>query len=419
MDRRDILKYGAGGAMWVSMSAPALAKKEKLGRVIVIGAGYGGATAAKYLRMWGHGKIEVIVIEPNADFVSCPVSNLVLGGEKTLSDITLPYDLLKQNHGIKWIKDKVIAIDPDKSEIRLSKGKLSYDKLIVATGIDFMYDRLPALNNLAAQQKIPHAWKAGPQTQNLFDQLRAMPDGGVFALTIPAQPYRCPPGPYERACQVAFYLKNHKPKSKVLILDANPAITSKRPLFERVWADLYPGLIEYFPSSSLKEIDVSTRTVKTDFDTVKSDVLNVIPPQRASDLCVNTGLANVDKRWCEVDFRTYESKVFPNIHIIGDGVDSGLPKSAHIATSQAKVCANALAFMLSDEAPDPSPVFGNTCYSYADNKTAMHVTTVYRYDAAEKIMKAAPGGGTSAHPSAQEYTDAQYWALNIWADVLT
>ncbi|MDY7546995.1 NAD(P)/FAD-dependent oxidoreductase [Glaciimonas sp. Gout2] len=419
MDRREILKYSVGGALWASMSSPVYANQKKLGRVVIIGAGYGGATAAKYLRMWSGGKIEVFVIEPNPHFVSCPVSNLVLGGEKTLDDITLPYDLLKHNHGIHWIQDKVVAIDPDKAEVRFTKGKLSYDKLIVATGIDFMYESMPTLNNKEAQEKIPHAWKAGPQTQNLRNQLLAMPDGGVFAITIPALPYRCPPGPYERACQVAFYLKNHKPKSKVLVLDANPAITSKRPLFERAWLDLYPGMVEYIPSSSIQDIDVATRTVKTDFDKVKSDVLNVIPPQRASVLTIDTGLANVSRRWCEVDFLTYESTVFPNIHVIGDAVDSGLPKSAHIATSQAKVCANALAFMMGNEKPDPAPVFANTCYSYADDKTAMHVTTVYRYDAAEKLMKSSPGGGISAHASSQEFADAQYWALNIWADVLT
>lgn len=419
MDRREILKYSVGGALWASMVPPVYANNKKLGRVVIIGAGYGGATAAKYLRMWSAGKIEVIVIEPNPNFVSCPVSNLVLSGEKTLNDITLPYDRLKQNHGIQWIHDKVVAIDPDKAEVRLTKGKLSYDKLIVAAGIDFMYDGLPMLNNAEAQDKLPHAWKAGPQTQNLSNQLRAMPDGGVFAITIPALPYRCPPGPYERACQIALYLKNHKPKSKVVVLDANPAITSKRPLFERVWLDLYPGMIEYLPSSNIQDIDVNTRTVKTDFDKIKADVLNVIPPQRASELAVTSGLANKNQRWCEVDFLTYESKVFPNVHVIGDAIDSGLPKSAHIATSQAKVCANAMAFSMAHKNPDPAPVFANTCYSYADDKTAMHVTTVYRYDTTEKIMKSAPGGGISAHASAQEYADAQYWALNIWADVLS
>ncbi|PUA20291.1 NAD(P)/FAD-dependent oxidoreductase [Glaciimonas sp. PCH181] len=418
MQRRDIFKYGASGALWFSMPSQVLASK-KLGRVVIIGGGYGGATAAKYLRMWSRGKIEVIVVEPNAYFVSCPVSNLVLSGEKTLEDITFSFDLLKQHHGVQWIQDTVTAIDPERSEIRLSKGTLSYDRLIVATGVGFMYDGLPMLNNKDAQQQIPHAWKAGPQTQNLRKQLEAMPDGGVFTVTIPALPYRCPPGPYERACQVAFYLKNHKPKSKIVVLDANPAITSKRPLFERAWQDLYPGMIDYLPSSNLLEVDVATRTVKTDFDTVKSNVLNIIPPQNAGALAVASGLANVGHRWCQVDFRTYESKVFPNIHVIGDAVDSGLPKSAHMATSQAKVCANALAFLMSGEAPDPSPVFANTCYSYVDDKAAIHVTSVYRYDAAENRMKPAEGGGISAHASAQEFREAQYWALNIWSDVLS
>lgn len=418
MHRREFLKFGLGGSLLLSMPQAAYANSKYSGRVVVIGAGYGGATAAKYLRMWSRGRIEVIMIEPNAKFVSCPVSNLVLGGEKTLKDITFAYDSLKQNHGIRWIQDKVMAIDPDKAEIRLTKGRLSYDRLIVAPGIDFIYDGLPMLVNKEAQQQIPHAWKAGPQTQNLFNQLKAMPDGGVFAITIPLLPYRCPPGPYERACQVAFYLKNHKPKSKILVLDANPAITSKRPLFERAWLDLYPGMIEYLPSSELQEVDVSTKTVKTTFDTVKSDVLNIIPPQRAGELALISGLANMDQRWCEVDFLTYESKVLPHVHVIGDAVDSGLPKSAHIATSQAKVCANAIVSLMSGDTLDPSPVFANTCYSYIDDKTAMHVANVYRYDAADKIMKPAAGGGISASASIQEGMEAKSWALNIWADVL-
>ncbi|NMM26223.1 MAG: FAD-dependent oxidoreductase [Glaciimonas sp.] len=418
MHRREFLKFGLGGSLWFSMPPAAYASNKSLGRVVVVGAGYGGATAAKYLRMWSRGRIEVIIIEPNANFISCPVSNLVLGGEKTLDDITFVYDSLRQNHGIKWIKDKVIAIDPDRAEIRLTKGRLSYDRLIVAPGIDFIYNDFPMLANKEAQQQIPHAWKAGVQTQNLFNQLKAMPNGGVFTITIPPLPYRCPPGPYERACQVAFYLKNHKPKSKILVLDANPAITSKRPLFERAWLDLYPDIIEYLPSSELQEVDASTKTVKTAFDTVKSDVLNIIPPQRAGELALKSGLANIDQRWCEVDFLTYESRVLPNIHVIGDAVDSGLPKSAHMATSQAKVCASAIVSLMSGDVPDPRPVFANTCYSYIDDKKAIHVANVYRYDAADKIMKPADGGGISDHASIQEGMEAKFWALNIWADVL-
>lgn len=419
MQRREFLKLGIGGSVLLSMPRAVYANSAKfLGRVVVVGAGYGGAAAAKYLRMWSQGRIEVILVEPNPHFVSCPVSNLVLGGGRTLSDITFPYESLMHNHGIKWVQDKVTAIDPDKNEIRLKNRKLPYDRLIVSPGIDFNYHSLPMLANEEAQRQIPHAWKAGEQTQNLLNQLQSMRDGGIFAISIPPLPYRCPPGPYERACQVAFYLKNHKPKSKVLVMDANPAITSKRPLFERAWLDLYPDIVEYLPASELQEVDVKTKTVKTAFDKVKADVLNIIPPQRAGILALDSGLANESQRWCEVDFLSYESKVLPNVHVIGDSVDSGLPKSAHIATSQAKVCANAIISLLSGDTPDPGPVFANTCYSYVDDKTAIHVANVYRYDSAEKIMKSAESGGISAKASIQEGEEAKAWALNIWADVL-
>ena len=418
MHRREFLKRGLGGSLWLSIPSATYANTRSLGRVVVVGGGYGGAAAAKYVRLWSGGRIEVIIIEPNANFVSCPVSNRVFGGEKTLDDITFSYDALRQNHGIHWVQDKAVAIDPEKAEIRLTKGRLSYDRLIVAPGIDFMYDDFPMLAHTAAQQKIPHAWKAGPQTQNLFNQLKAMPDGGVFTITIPLLPYRCPPGPYERACQVAFYLKSHKPKSKVLVLDANPVITSKRPLFERAWRELYPDMIEYVPDSALQEVDVASNTVKTAFDTVTSDVLNIIPPQRAGALALQSGLVNAGQRWCDVDFLTYASKALPHIHVIGDAVDSGLPKSAQIATSQAKVCAKAVVALMSGDVPDPGPVFANTCYSFIDDKKAMHVANAYRYDAADKSMQSVDGGEMSAHASIQEGVEAQSWARTIWADVL-
>jgi NADPH-dependent 2,4-dienoyl-CoA reductase/sulfur reductase-like enzyme len=246
-----------------------------------------------------------------------------------------------------------------------------------------------------------------------------MPDGGVFAISIPKGPYRCPPGPYERVSQVAFYLKAVKPKSRIIVLDANPEIVSKKALFTKAWADLYPGMVEYRPNSQAIEVDVGNHAVKTEFETVKADVLNVIPPQRACKVAQVAGLANVDKRWCEVDFLTYESKLTPGIHIIGDSVSAALPKSAHMATSQAKVCASAIVSVLNGEAPDPQPVFANTCYSFVSDKLAMHVANVYRYDPAKKIMLPADGGGVSDRPSEQEGNYAQWWARNIWSDVLT
>jgi len=436
MHRRDFLELALAGSAWSAMAAAAgntahvrTIGTTSLGRVVVVGAGYGGATAAKYVRMLSGGRIDVILVDQNPDFISCPVSNRVLAGQKTLQQLTFGYDFLQQNHGVKFLQGSVTAIDAGKSHIVIdgkqqgrNQGKnqgekLSYDRLIVAPGIDFMFDAFPML--AGAQQYIPHAWKAGLQTRNLRQQLLAMPDGGVFTIVVPAQPYRCPPAPYERACQVAFYLKTHKPRSKVLVLDANPVITSKRALFERAWRDLYPGMIEYVPGSALQQVEVATKTVKTAFDTVKSHVLNIIPPQRAGRIAQDCGLANVERRWCEVDFVSYASTVLPNVHVIGDAIDSGLPKSAHMSNAQAKVCARAIVALMRGQAPDPAPAFGNTCYSHIDDRQAMHVATLYRYDAAKKSMQSDGGSILSDRPSAQEGVDADAWAQQIWADVLT
>ncbi|MES2553677.1 MAG: NAD(P)/FAD-dependent oxidoreductase, partial [Pseudomonadota bacterium] len=303
--------------------------------------------------------------------------------------------------------------------ITMTRGQLNYDRLVIAPGIDFIYDQLPMLKDDAAQQQVPHAWKAGRQTVNLRNQLEAMPDGGVFVMSIPKAAYRCPPGPYERACQVAFHLQNNKPKSKIIVLDANPEIVSKKGLFTKAWAELYPNMIDYRPNSTLMSVDVKTRTVQTEFETVHADVLNVIPPQRAGKPAQMAGAVNIDKRWCEVDFLTYESKVVPYVHIIGDAVSAALPKSAHMATSQARVCAAAIVALMNEQQPDSAPVFANTCYSYVTDTMAMHVANVYRYDAAKKAMLPAEGGGVSDHPSELEGRYAQAWARNIWSDVLT
>jgi sulfide dehydrogenase [flavocytochrome c] flavoprotein chain len=232
-------------------------------------------------------------------------------------------------------------------------------------------------------------------------------------------PYRCPPGPYERACQVASYFKSYKPKSKIIILDANPDIVSKKGLFVKAWDSMYPGMIDYRPNSEIIKLDVNSKTITTDFESVKADVLNVIPPQLAGKPVQIAGLNNIDQRWSEVSFLSYESAVIPNIHVIGDSVSAGLPKSAHMATSQAKICAAAIIELIKGQQPDPSPVFANTCYSFVDGKQAIHVANVYRYDSEKKMMISAEGGGVSSSPSQQEGAYADAWAHNIWADVLT
>lgn len=421
LDRRAFIKAAGMGAtnLLMTNSAFASGKKSPIGHVVVIGGGYAGTTAAKYIRMWSAQNIAVTVIEQSPQFTSCPLSNLVLGGSKNINDLTFGYDAVQKNHGVDWVEDTVTAINPASRKVVMKRGEVSYDRLIIAPGVDFNYAALPDLQTEDAQTAIPHAWKAGWQTVNLRKQLAAMSDGGVFLITIPKVPYRCPPGPYERICQVASYFKTHKPKSKVIVLDANPNIVSKRGLFSKVWQTDYKGIIDYRPDNAIIEIDVASKTVTTDFEKVKADVLNVIPPQRAGKPAQMADLLEPDYPWCEVSFLTYESQRVPNVHVIGDSVSAGLPKSAHMATSQARVCASAIVEMMHGRQPDQNPVFANTCYSFVDEKRAMHVAKVYRYDQTKKVMVAADGGGLSTEPSEQEGKYANAWATNIWSDVLT
>jgi len=389
-----------------------------LGRVVVVGGGYGGATAAHYLRLWG-GAIDVTLVERDAMFVSCPLSNLVIGGHQQMADITRPYGALEAL-GVKRIQAEVAAIDAARKQVRLADGRtLPYDRAVIAPGVDFVPGEVEGLAGAAAQQSILHAWKAGPQTLALRRQLQDMPDGGVFALTIPPMPYRCPPGPYERACLVAGYFKQSKPKSKVLLLDANPEIQSKKVLFERAFAEHYQGLIEYRPNNELKQVDAATRTAKFDFDDVKADVLNVVPPQRAAELVRSAGLVNINNRWVGVHWLTMESTAAPGIHVIGDAVFGAplMPKSGHLANQHAKVAAAAIIQLLKGEPINPTPVMANTCYSFVTVSEAIHVCSVHQYDVAEKTFKVMPGGGLSSAANALEGRYAFSWAQNMWADM--
>ena len=392
-------------------------------KVVVVGGGFGGATAAKYVRMWSDYGINVTLVEPNASFISCPISNLVLGGSKSMADITTPYDNLGKRHGVNLVRDTVTSIDADKRVVKLAGGgELAYDRLIVSPGVDFMWETLPGMNKPGAQDKVVHAWKAGAQTVALRRQLEAMPDGGVYAMSIPLAPYRCPPGPYERACQVASYFKTAKPKSKVLILDANDDVTSKPALFKKAWSDRYAGIIEYRPKHVATDVDAATNTLKFEFnDDVKAAVLNVIPAMRAGEIAVKAGLATSNKRWCEVDFLTFESKAAKNIHVLGDSIQIAalMPKSAHMANQHGKTCAAAVVALLTGQVPNDAPIYNNTCYSFVSADEVVHVASVHRYDAERKTMLTVPGaGGVSAVASALEGAYALGWAQNIWADTL-
>ena len=420
MKRRQFV-HAVGGAALVAgcagMGGPAAA------RVVVIGGGYAGATAAKYLRLWSDGALDVTLVEPNAAFVSCPLSNLVLGGSKAMADITTPYDNLSRRHGVTLVRDVATAIDPDRRIVKLAGGgELPYDRLIVSPGIDFMWDTLPGMSRPGARDRALHAWKAGPQTAALRRQLEAMPDGGVFAISIPLAPYRCPPGPYERACQVAHYFKAFKPRSKVLVLDANDDLTSKGALFRKAWTERYAGIVEYRPQHKLVDVDAVTGTLKFEFnDDIRAAVLNVLPEMRAGDIAARTGLATANARWCEVDFLTFESKAVKNVHVLGDSIQvaPAMPKSAHMANQHGKTCAAAVIALLSGQPVNPMPLYNNTCYSFVSDKEVVHVASVHRYDAARQTMVAVAGsGGLSPAASAVEGDYAMAWARNIWADTL-
>ncbi len=393
-------------------------------RVVVVGGGYGGATAAKYVRVLSNNKIDVVLIEPNSAFVSCPMSNLVVGGSQRLSDITTPYTGLSRNHGITVVKDVAKTIDSAKKLVTLGNGQtIRYDKLVVSPGVDLMFGGIEGLQAANTAGTLVQAWKAGAETEALRRQLESMPDGGVYAISVPEQPYRCPPGPYERACQVAWYFKNAKPRSKVLILDANPDVTSKGALFKKVWAEQYKGMVEYRPQHKAVAVDPRNGVLKFEIhDDVKAAVLNVLPNMRAGAIAVQTGLNNVaNNRWCGVNYLTFESTAAKDVHVLGDSIQiaPGMPKSGHMANNQGKVAAAAIVAQLSGWEPNPAPMLTNTCYSFVDDRKVVHVASVHAYVPAEQTFKTVAGsGGLSAEPTELEGVYAKNWARNIWADML-
>ena len=422
MERRRFLQAGAIASAGAITGCATVAMPAKP-HVVVIGGGYGGATAAKHVRMWSGGDIDVTLIEPNATFISCPLSNLVLGGSKSISDLTLSYAGLAREHGVRILRDSAVGINSAKRAVILSGGSMVlYDRLIVSPGIEFLWNELPGMISSMAQDKVLHAWKAGAQTIALRAQLDAMRDGGTYALTIPPAPYRCPPGPYERACQVAFYFSKHKPKSKVLVLDANEDVVSKGALFKRIWRERYGSIIEYRPSFRTVDVHAASNTAVSELDDkVQADVLNVIPPHRAGAIAAQTGLAKTGQRWCEVDFRTFESTQAKNIHVIGDAILAAplMPKSAHMANQHAKVCAAAVVDLLSGREPEAKPMLTNTCYSFVSDKDVIHVASVHAYNEEKKTLLAVSGsGGLSDSASELEGVYAMNWARNIWADSL-
>jgi sulfide dehydrogenase [flavocytochrome c] flavoprotein subunit len=416
LTRRDFLRTsGTGiglGLLGAGCAAPMTGDiAPKTGRrVVVIGGGWGGASAAKYLRL-SDPSIEVILLEPNERFISCPFSNLVLSGVRTMESITFDYRGLRR-HGVKVMHREATAIEPDTKRVRVGEGYLQYDRLVVSPGVEFQWEQVEGLAQ--AKDTVLHAWKAGPQTVELARQLQSMRDGGVFVLTVPPVAYRCPPGPYERACQVAWYLKTKKPRAKLIVLDANQNVVSKTGLFRAAWRD-YPNL-EYRASSKVVKVDPGAKEVQIEIgDKVKYDVLNLIPPQRAGTIAVQANLVGADKRWCEVNHVTYESMKAKDVHVIGDStVGLPVPKSGNVANNMGKISAVAIAHLLNGKQPPQTPP-GNTCYSWVNDREAIAVVNSYRIDGGKVVQieqKLTPA------QSAQFGQHAVGWATSIWNDML-
>jgi sulfide dehydrogenase [flavocytochrome c] flavoprotein subunit len=418
--RNFVLSVGALGAATSTLGWPVPGHaKAAGGRVVVIGGGFGGASCAKYLRRLSS-DIDVTLVERDSKFMTCPFSNAVLGGMYDMDFITHGYDALREKYGVKVVHDSAVDIDAGAKKVRLGGGSsLPYDRLVVSPGIDLRWDAIEGYDE-AASATMPHAWKAGEQTMILRRQLEAMPDGGVVIIAPPGNPFRCPPGPYERASLIAHYLKKNKPRSKILIFDAKPKF-SKQPLFEQGWEALYPGMIEWISETdggAIDGVDVKAMTVNPTFgDPQKGDVINVIPTQKAGTIAEVAGLTD-DNGWCPVNQRTFESKLQKDVHVIGDAsIATPMPKSGFAASSQGKVCATAIvASLTGQEMPDPSYV--NTCYSLVGPDYGISVAAVYRLG--DGGIAAVPGaGGVSPKDAGDEFRVAESRYAVGWYQSIT
>lgn len=389
-------------------------------RVAVIGGGFGGATTAKYLRKLDP-RIEVTLIEPAEVFYTCPFSNKVLGGLRTMDQIGHRYDRLSADYGVNVVQAAAQAVDADAKRVRLPDGSdIAYDRLVVSPGIDLQYDAMEGWGR-DVEEKIPHSWKAGPQTRVLRAQLEAMPDGGTVLICPPANPFRCPPGPYERASLIAYYLQRTKPRSKVIILDRKENF-SKQGLFMQGWQQVYGNMIEWRAKEAggnVLRVDADAMGVETDFGLERGDVINFIPQQTAGRIAVEAGLAD-DDGWCPIDQTSFESAKVPGIHVIGDASKAGaMPKSGFSANSQGKVLAAALVALFGEETP-VAPSFANTCYSLISRDYGISVAAVYRLQ--DGSIKGVEGAGgvspmdADATFRAQEAVYADGWYASAVMD---
>ncbi len=408
--RRSFIAGAAGASAAIGM--PQIAYGQAAARVVVIGGGFGGATTARHLKKVSP-QLNVTLVEPNRRFVTCPYSNLVIGGWRKLDQISFGYDRLAKA-GITVVHDTAAAIEHDRKRVRLAGGRmLPYDRLIVSPGIDLRWGAIAGYDEKAAPL-MPHAWKAGEQTLLLRRQLESMPDGGLFVMAAPANPFRCPPGPYERISMVASYLKQSKPRSKILVLDAKENF-SKQPLFQDAWAKLYPGMIEWVPvgkDGKVVKVDPKAKTLETEFGQVhKAAVANVIPPQFAGKIARDSGLAD-QSGWCPIDPTSFESRLVKGIHVVGDAtIAAPMPKSGFAANSQGKVAAAATVAMLQGKALGPIGMV-NTCYSHVGKDYAISVANVFRVVPDRGLIEVPDSGGTSP----RQWEDENRRLESVYAD---
>lgn len=422
MHRRDFLKVAGAGLAGLLASAQAAAKvRAGAPHIVVVGAGFGGATCAKYLRMWDPG-IRVTLIEPHAEYISCPMTNWALAGLRSMDEVVQSYRNLP-GYGIGMVRDRVVGVDADQRVVSTQGGaRIAYDRLVLAPGVDFMTELIEGYDAGEAAGKVLHAWRQGPnlaetQAVLLRRQLEAMPDGGVFVIASPPPPGRCVSGPYERASLVAHYFKRHKPRSKIIMLDAHFDVVSKGPMFKAAWKRFYPGMIEHRPYNLVTRVDHKSMLVTSEFEDVKADVINIIPKQRAAAVCALAGVrADSAGVWCPVNGTTYESTKVPYIHVLGDSVASNMPKSAHVSNNQAKICAAALVEIYNEREPDPYPVIGSTSYSATSDHTSGPIAVVMRYDPDKEAYIRQPGGGAAEDSDELNFEYNKAWFQHIWAD---
>lgn len=414
-DRRKFLE--TAGLAAASLGIPrAVRAATTAPRVVVVGGGFGGATVAKYLRLWG-GNIDVTLVDRNPSHFSCILSNMVVTGALSMNDIELNYDSLQTKRGVNFTQGEVLAIDPGAATVSVDTGNgvvdLPYDKLVVAPGIEF----IPPNGNYDPDLT-PHAWKAGPQTLLLKQMLSAMGNGETYLLTIPESPYRCPPGPYERACSIAEYLMQKKSGANIVVLDANASIQAEPKNFGNAFNGIYQNVLTYIPNAKILSVDSVAKSIETTEGNFSGGVVNIIPNQRAGQIVTDTGLANdPNGRWAVVDPLSYASSAYPDIHVLGDSQATKQPKSGHMANAQAKVCADAIIRAFNGEAPDPNPVTASACFSPITSDKASWLTASYQYDPVSKSMKRVDASFAEAdRPTSDGLEQMFHWAENIFAD---